>query len=70
VSHPTDRDQIEFVAADGTHWRVYEISNRPSLGAGTSLIFVSDRGFRRVQDFPANWRTLSPEELTDLSWRT
>lgn len=63
-------DYIEFVSADGTHWRVYEISNRPSIGASRSLIFVSEQGFRRVYDYPPDWRTLSTEALSELSWRT
>ena len=65
-----NEDFVEFVSPDGTHWRVYEISNRPSMGTGRSLIFVSEQGFRRVYDYPADWRTLSPEQLSDLSWRT
>lgn len=64
----TSADQIRFVAADGTHWTVYEIANTHVASASRSLIFVSERGFRRVYNYPTHWRSLSAEELDALSW--
>ncbi len=66
----TSADQIRFVSVDGTHWTVYEIANAHTDWATRSLIFVSDRGFRRVYNYPEHWRDLSAEELDDLSWGT
>lgn len=63
-------DQLRFVAPDGSYWTVHEIAgsaDRP--WAPRSLIFVGDQGFRRVYDFPENWRELSPAELYELSWK-
>ena len=64
----TSADQVRFVASDGTHWTVYEIANTHVPWASRSLIFVSERGFRRVYNYPAHWRSLSAEELDTLSW--
>lgn len=64
----TSTDQVRFVASDGTHWTVYEIANMHATWASHSLIFVSDRGFRRVYNYPPHWRSLSAEELDTLSW--
>ncbi|HEX6052160.1 MAG TPA: hypothetical protein VFZ21_22995 [Gemmatimonadaceae bacterium] len=63
-------DQIKFTAPDGTRWTVHEVSSsRDRPWAGKSLIFVSDEGFRRVYNYPANWRDLAPDELYALSWK-
>jgi hypothetical protein len=65
----TRLEQIRFVAPDGSHWTVHEISGsveRP--WAARSLIFVGDQGFRRVYSYPENWRELSAEQLFALSW--
>lgn len=59
---------IRFLAPDGQPWTVYEIRDRRAAGATTSLIFVSDAGFRRVRRYPSDWRTLAPDALWDLSW--
>lgn len=64
----TSADQLRFVADDGTHWTVYEIANAHTGWTSRSLIFVSDRGFRRVYNYPPHWRELSLEELEALSW--
>ena len=62
-------DQLRFVAPDGSHWTVHEISgpsDRP--WATRSLIFVGDQGFRRVYTYPDNWRELAADALYQLSW--
>ena len=64
----TSADQVRFVASDGTYWTVYEIANTHVAWASRSLIFVSDRGFRRVYNYPDHWRSLTAEELDSLSW--
>ena len=59
-----------YVDEDGTRWQV---SERPFADydrrRGLSLIFASDSAVRRVREYPANWFTLSDEELHQLSWR-
>ena len=45
-------------------WAVYEDCH-PHVGR--SLIFDSDRVFRRVRNYPANWRDLTDEQLAELS---
>ena len=57
------------LAIEGEMWLVYEL---PPLSfdrrSTPSLIFESDVSMRRVRNYPADWRTLSDEELTALSW--
>lgn len=57
---------VRFVAPDGTHWSVHEVSG-PQHGE-RSLIFVCDAGFRRVRSYPDGWRELAPDALWRLSW--
>ena len=68
-SRTTEGPSRVFFAADGTRWHV---SERPYADydrrRGPSLIFASDFAVRRVRDFPADWHTLSDEELLALSW--
>jgi hypothetical protein len=58
-----------FVDADGIRWQV---SERPFADydrrRGLSLIFASDAAVRRVREYPANWFSLSDEDLSALSW--
>lgn len=61
-------DAVRFVAPDGTYWAVYEISDHRGTTPVSSLIFVSDEGFRRVRRYPAEWRALEPRALWMLSW--
>ena len=72
---PTQADSAAFrvrvyVDGDGTRWQV---SERPFADydrrRGLSLIFASDSAVRRVREYPANWFTLSDEELRQLSWK-
>lgn len=57
-----------IVAPDGTAWAVYEIADS-KLSDTRALIFVSELGFRRVREFPADWLSLDDETLWQLSWR-
>ena len=69
MTQPTSvgSDPIRFIAPCGTHWAVYEIKD-PAAESGRALIFVSDAGFRRVRDYPADWDTLEDDKLWALSW--
>jgi len=52
---------------EGRLWRVRELR---FADAPPSLIFESETGFRRVREYPATWRSLSDNELFDISWKT
>lgn len=62
-SMPRDRF---FVDEYGTEWRVFE---KRLDGNGECLIFDSSMAYRRVNEYPPDWRTLSPADLRSLSWR-
>jgi hypothetical protein len=51
---------------EGRVWRVREIW---FADAAPSLIFESEIGFRRVREYPSAWRSLTDDELYELSWR-
>jgi hypothetical protein len=54
---------------DGTLWRVYELPAMPfDRRTSPSLVFESDSAVRRVRVYPADWRSLSDEQLFELSW--
>ena len=54
---------------DHEEWRVYELGPGSYDRRGpNSLIFESDGVVRRVREFPADWRSLSPKALLALSW--
>ena len=60
-----------FADHDGNRWQVYEKAPADyDRRSGASLIFASETAVRRVRDFPANWRTLSDEQLAELSWKS
>jgi hypothetical protein len=48
-------------------WLVYEMGPLSYDRRGSALIFESESAVRRVRSFPANWRSLSDEELEELS---
>ena len=62
-----DGEPVYFAAPDYTNWTVHEVHD-PYASGGRSLIFVSSGGFRRVRQFPDEWRTLSAAALWELSW--
>jgi hypothetical protein len=56
---------------DGTPWLVYELPAMPfDRRNSPSLVFESDSAVRRVRDYPADWRSLSNDDLFALSWAT
>ena len=56
-----------FTDTSGVIWRVRE---RQSSGRGPALYFESDVAFRRVADYPDDWRDLPTGELEILSQGT
>src|SRR3954471_11015422 len=57
-----------FTDEDGVFWDVREFKNSDyDRRSGSSLIFESADGFRRVRDFPADWHKLSEQALAELS---
>jgi hypothetical protein len=55
--------------AEGARWHVYEQAvSDYDRRRGSSLIFASEAAVRRVRLFPADWQSLSDEELLRLSW--
>ena len=52
-------------------WVVEEwhCTDTPGARARRCLVFLAPHAFRRVYDFPPDWRTLSAEELLAVSWR-
>lgn len=66
--NPTAR---RFVAPDQCDWVVAEVpAPKPACGAerGECLIFSSAVAWRRVREFPADWRERSDADLWEISW--
>ena len=66
----TQSKTIHFQAPDGSHWTVHEISDSRGDPSKRALLFVGDHGFRRVRRYPAEWQSLNPDALWELSWTT
>ena len=68
-----DREVVRrsYIDRDGLTWEVREVSGADVPGArgGKCLVFESPVVIRRVWDVPPDWRALSGEELSELSWR-
>lgn len=64
---PASRDARIFRDAGGVTWWVHEVAGE-HLGAPgpTCLLVVSANELRRVWRFPADWRSLSPDQLLAL----
>jgi hypothetical protein len=62
-------DDLHFRSSDGTRWAVGERVDGEDSAKRMSLVFESSDSARRVREYPANWRELSPVELEALSWR-
>ena len=62
-------DDLHFRSSDGTRWTVGERGDGDGSAKRMSLVFESTDSARRVREYPANWRELSPAELEALSWR-
>jgi hypothetical protein len=64
-SQPGDHGSRSFVDKQGVSWRVFHAHGEDD---GDCLIFESESACRRVRSFPPDWRALSSEELSRLSW--
>ena len=54
---------------DGIEWAIYERAwGEYDRRSNTRLVFESDGAVRVVRSFPAEWFTLSDDELIALSW--
>jgi hypothetical protein len=54
---------------DGVEWAVYERTwGDYDRRSAIKLVFESDGAVRIVRSFPAEWFTLSDDELVALSW--
>ena len=60
----TNVDTRCFQDPSGQTWTVFE----SSINGQRCLHFDSADAFRRVRDFPDDWRNLSVEALVRLSW--
>ena len=62
---------LEIVGVDSERWTVgeHDCRNVPGARGARCLVFMSESVFRRVWDFPADWRTLSAVVLLEISWR-
>lgn len=66
-----DKAPRSFVDADGIRWHVSERQiDDYDRRSGMSLIFASEGAVRRVRNFPADWNSLSDQELIALSWKS
>jgi hypothetical protein len=56
--------------SDGVFWTVREYAAGSPMadGGDACLIFESDTLFRRVRNFPRNWRELEADTLLAVSW--
>jgi hypothetical protein len=58
------------IIVDGVPWLVYELPPAPFDRRSTpSLVFEAESTVRRVRTYPDDWRTLSDEALSELSWK-
>jgi hypothetical protein len=69
----SDREVVRrsYIDRDGLTWEVREVAgvDVPGARGGRCLVFESPVVIRRVWDVPPDWRALSPDELSALSWR-
>jgi hypothetical protein len=61
---------VELSNEDGELWHVTErdCSHVPGALGARCLVFMSDRAFRRVWSYPADWRHLDAVSLMAVSW--
>ncbi|MFL5612452.1 MAG: hypothetical protein ACJ796_02190 [Gemmatimonadaceae bacterium] len=56
------------IVVEDVVWLVYELALPFDRRSTPSLIFENEQVMRRIRNYPANWRTLSDEDLFALSW--
>jgi hypothetical protein len=70
TSNATGAENALVITIDHEQWRVYELGPASyDRRAANTLVFESDGVMRRVRQFPADWRELSPASLFALSWK-
>jgi hypothetical protein len=57
------------IVVEDVVWLVYELAFPFDRRSTPSLIFENEHAMRRIRNYPANWCTLSDEDLFALSWR-
>ena len=60
------RGAVRPLTINSYPWQVYESVDNGEMSSHVSLMFVSDTVWRRLRNFPANWRDLNDAMLTDL----
>lgn len=64
---PASREARIFRDANNVTWWVHEVAGEHLGTAGTMcLLVVSASELRRVWKYPADWRSLTPEQLLEL----
>ena len=64
---PASRDAKIFRDGNGVTWWVHEVAGEHLGAAGAMcLLVVSASELRRVWKYPADWRSLTPEQLLAL----
>lgn len=64
---PASREARIFRDGNGVTWWVHEVAGEHLGTAGTMcLLVVSASELRRVWKYPADWRSLTPEQLLEL----
>jgi hypothetical protein len=67
AAQPGERRRT-FTDEEGVFWEVREIRNPDyDRRAGKSLVFESPHGFRRVRNYPEDWRDRTEAELSAMS---
>lgn len=69
TSNETGAGNALVITLAQEEWRVYELepASYDRRGSNT-LVFETDGVMRRVRNYPADWRELSPDALLALSW--
>jgi hypothetical protein len=61
------RGKVRPLMIDNLLWQVFEYVDSRVLPSHVSLMFTCDTSWRRLRTFPADWREMDDEMLTDLS---
>jgi hypothetical protein len=64
---PPEARAVRKLYSDGELWIVREVVPTFDRRTGASLVFESANVMRRLRKYPANWASLSDEELYALS---
>ena len=59
-------DAKTFRDINGAQWFVHEVTGEALGGGRSCLLLVSAEQVRRIEAYPADWRTLPPAALLEL----